>query len=179
MRVLRHALQHWTAPLMYTPYMKAGDAHGLVRVESYWSRDALAIRDNTSDHLLYRQRILRPAVRKALAFCLPPRTFICSHFARDAPKTDLDTYFYGSYRVLSDAVDKLLTFKELQDAESRFVYKALRCTRCSSELAITLKPTKTADILIDDEGLRSSEWLIEIARYAGLDIMKAPDEPEW
>ncbi|KAF3037441.1 hypothetical protein E8E11_005060 [Didymella keratinophila] len=42
-----------------------------------------------------------------------------------------------------------------------------------------MKPAKTADIPVDDKDLRSCEWLIEIAQYVDLGIMKALDEPEW
>lgn len=179
MRAIRFAPRHSSASMINKYHARGGSPDDLTWILFFWFRESSAIRDKTSGHLLFRQRLLRPAVPGVLGLCLPPGTFICPHLSPRTPGNDPAPYFLGSYRVLSDAVEKLSATEQLQDTESGFVYKAVRCTQCVSKLVITLKPAKVSNIPANDKDLRSCQWIIEVAQYVDFGIMKALDEPEW
>ncbi|KAF1361185.1 hypothetical protein EJ07DRAFT_176574 [Lizonia empirigonia] len=176
MRALRHSPMHFTADLINVYYPRG--RHTGSWISYLWSRDSLARRDVASDHLLYRQRFLRPIpLGRDTAFCLRPDVFVCPHFF----ETKLDGLIIDHTRthdVLDDAVGLATTFNSI-DLRKGFVYKALRCTKCISEVVISVKPTSMADIPPDDQSMHGAPMVLEIAQYFDLGLCKAPDEAEW
>lgn len=176
MRALRHSPMHFTADLINVYYPRGH--HTGVWTSYLWSRDSLARRDVASDHLLYRQRFLRPfPLHGDTAFCLPPDVFVCPHFF-ETKLDGLNIDHTRTHKVLNDAVELATTFDPM-DLRKGFVYKALRCKKCISEVVISVKPTSMADTPPDDQSMHDAPLILEIAQYFDLGLCKAPDEAEW